>query len=100
MSAQNAIQKQSISGEHIGSPLRIYTMKKEALNLRSELLEKVAMTYSPTKLQASAAREAGSSMPAAVSHAWHRRSVCSVGCDKTASQGEEGIETYICKNEP
>ena len=36
-------------------------------------------------------------MPAAVSHAWHRRSVCSVGCDKTASQGEEVSDTYICK---
>ena len=40
---------------------------------------------------------ATSSMPAAVSHAWHRRSVGSVGCDKTASQGEEVSDTYICK---
>ena len=111
MSAQNAIQKQSISGEHIGSPLRICTIKKEALNLRSELLEKsgddlLSHNVAGKRVKRQACLRvlqraaATSSMPAAVSHAWHRRSVCSVGCDKTASQGEEGIDTYICKNEP
>ena len=43
--------------------------KRESQLLETLFLKKVAMTYSPTKLQASVAREAGSSMVAAVSHA-------------------------------
>ena len=54
---------------------------------------KVAMTYSPTK----AAQRAGYAVPAANSHAKHSQRLCRVGCEKTALQGEEGFDTYICK---
>ena len=51
------------------------------------------MTYSPTK----AAQRAGYAVPAANSHAKHSQRLCRVGCEKTALQGEEVIDTYICK---
>ena len=34
---------------------------------------------------------------AANSHAKHSQRLCRVGCEKTALQGEGGIDTYICK---
>ena len=53
------------------------------------LFIKVAMTYSPTKLQASAARIAGSLVPAAIGRTQHGRSSCRAGrqTDGTTRRG-------------
>ena len=54
---------------HKGRMLQSGIYTKKDTQIWMSFFIKVAMTYSPTKLQASVAREAGSSMAVAVSHA-------------------------------